>query len=275
MSRYIAIEQDLNAITEALDFVWKKELRFIFQDTTKISDVIIISYDSKKIYAWARSADDKYLLDVIPHSIKLSNKYQSGWRARLEPKALEKFLPEQWQDNQFSKPKISGSLFTLFIQIQKLKHRRFNPYTSYESYLATIVHEFAHVYYNSHKLWWYSNKAENIIYIQLAQKLYGGNKISKKVSLRVPTQDSTSELFAFCAEYTAASIFWPKHKKNLDKYYTARLDELTMEEKKKNLDVEDSVLDRSHHDLAAVVGRILIDRYPGKWPEVLLKKFEL
>ena len=78
--KYLATEKDLKAIEEGLSFVWRKELDFIFKDKSKIAKTLVISYDSKQLYVWAKRKR-KYSLLKIPHNLKIEDKHQQGWRA--------------------------------------------------------------------------------------------------------------------------------------------------------------------------------------------------
>ena len=73
--KYLATKKDLEAIEQGIDFVWRKELDFIFKDRSKIAKTLVISYDSKKLYVWERKRN-KYFLHKIPHSLKIEYKYQ-------------------------------------------------------------------------------------------------------------------------------------------------------------------------------------------------------
>ena len=142
---------------------------------------------------------------------------------------------------------VSGSLLTQFTNFQKakIKVRPLNPYTTIESYLATIVHEFGHAYYNNFHTWWYSNKKENLNYLNQALDLYKGKKIKIMSKISFPNYDKRStllsELFAFCTDYTAASVFWKSHKKDIDKENINEIRLSILTETAKDLFREDSV----------------------------------
>ena len=273
--KYLATQKDLEAIEQGIDFVWRKELDFIFKDRSKIAKTLVISFDSKKMYVWHRE-EKGYKIDKIFHNIKIKDQNQQGWKVGLRSNELHQFFSQKRQVDWHERPKISGGLFVPFIELQKRKKREFNPYTTYESYLAAIVHEFGHIYYNQHKLHWYSNKKENLNYIEKARRLYQQEKLDlKNFKLKIPTPRCLTELFAFCTDYTVALIFWPKHKEDIDKYNIAHLLKLRGEESKKNLNTQDSVLDEDSHDFAAIMGKLLLEHYPKKWPEILLKGYDL
>jgi hypothetical protein len=89
--------------------------------------------------------------------------------------------------------------------------------------------------------------------------------------LRVPSYKYLSELFAFCTEYTTASIFWPNHRRNIDRYYLNYIRELIKEEQSANLNICDSVLEQNPHNFAGIIGRLILERYPKNWPTVILR----
>ena len=167
---------------------------------------------------------------------------------------------------------MGGGLLTPFVELQKKNNIIDNPYITRESFLATIVHEFAHIYWQQHKLWWYPNKKENINFLQTAKQLYEAKKLRKTIYL--PLDPGLSELYAFCAEYTASEIFWKSHKHNLDIFIKKRLERLIKEEQTKDLDREDSVIapSRYPHDFAFVFGKIILSNYPKTWSIILTKR---
>lgn len=278
---------DLEAIKAGISFVWKPELEFIFANKSLFFNLSVISYDSEFIYIWTaiplKNIEEipygvlNFRAYKIPHKFKIKDEDQRGWCAHIAKLGgLEKSLPKELKGNQYDRPGISGGLLTPFTEIQKTKPRIHNAYTTYESYLATIVHEFGHIYYNQHKRWWYSDKQENLNLLESAQELYPGTQVNlDELKTRIPAGKDLTEVFAFCTDYAAARIFWPKHKDDIDKMNIARLPKLIKAEKKKNLDQEDSVLQESTHDLSTVIGRLLVEKYPQTWPQVLLKPIML
>ena len=144
---YIAHKEDLEAIEKALSFVLHPKMRFIFENKSKITNTAVISYDSKFIYIW--KIDPAKLIHKISHNLTILDEWQRGWRAGLISEKIEKYLPEKIkQATRFEIPIISGGLLTPFIELQKKKNLLNNPYVTRESYLATIIHEFGHVYWN-------------------------------------------------------------------------------------------------------------------------------
>lgn len=151
-----------------------------------------------------------------------------------------------------------------------------------ESFLATIVHEFGHTYWHQHKLWYYSNKKDNLLLLKTAKWLYETGDLSRpmmgklaKIPLRFTSPHGIkgiSELFASCCEYQASLIFWPAHKQNFDLCDTTIIDYLLELEKTRNLDQEDSVLEPSRypHDFARVFSKIIMTLYPKTWPQFLI-----
>lgn len=272
---YIATKRDLIAVEKALGFVLHPKMKFVFRDFSKIKNTLTVSYGSKFVYVW--TLNPVKLAYKIPHNLVVTDKWQSGWWAGLVSKRMEKYLPAQMRkESRFKVPIISGGLLTPFIALQKAKNVLNNPYTTRESYLATIIHEFGHIYWNSHKLWWLSNKKENLDNLRLAVDLYSSEKkrrLSKNLLFHIPSPTYLGEVFAFCAEYYASEHFWKNHRRNLDDFTENRLNTLITLEKGRNLDREDSVIEpeNSPHDFASILGKIILTNHPDNWPEILTK----
>ena len=271
MSDYLATKEDFEAIEEGIGTVGKKELKFIFSNSKIIERTTVISFDSQFLYLWTKEKQRPY---QIPHEVSLNQEDYAVWSTTVSKKEFLRVLP-LWlaNRNQFANPVICGGLMTPFSQFH-----HGDPYGTKEGFLATLVHEFAHVFWNSHKLWWYSRKEKNLRLLKTALGLYEGRGIISALSASLPTDAALGEVFAFCSEYTAAQLFWPGHQKNLDLFIQNRLRTLIEEEQKKNLDQEDSVLEptKNPHDFAFVFGKILLAKYPQTWPKLLTQpKFRL
>jgi len=271
---YLATKTDLETIEEGLKTVWRPELDFVFRKKELIASTVVVSYDSKYLYLWVplHGKPGQYRLQKIPHNITVSSEYHRGWFAGLWKK-IEDLLPVSIKKaSRFAIPRIGGGLLTPFITLQKSYKVKANPYITRESYLATIIHEFGHIYWEQHKLWWYSNKKENLQYLKTASRLYGGREKTFKAHLSLPSPTGVGELFASCTEYFASGLFWPIHQINFDIFVQSRLEKLTTVEEKKDLDQEDSVLEpgKNPHDFAVTYGKMLTSSYPQTWPQILL-----
>lgn len=288
---YKATGEDFQAVEEGIQTVWHPKLNFVFKNRQFVKKVIIVSYDCENIYLWSQTKFPKltpvkcslkqYFAYKIPHQIKISDDYQYWWRAGLKLPKLTQFLISRLKTDEISTPFISGGLLKPFIELQKqMKDRKNNPYITRESYLATITHEFGHAYWHQHKLWYYSNKKENLLLLETAKRLYcetgdlSCSRIEKlaTIPLRFPSIDGMTELFAFCCEYQTSMIFWPIHKRNFDKFAANIIEYLRESERTKNLEQEDSVLEprKYPHDFAFVFSKIIMTLYPKTWPQFLI-----
>lgn len=284
---YLAIQDDFRTIEEGIKFVWNSRLSFIFKEKKLIKDTLIISFDSKNIYLWTtneipgmeliKCSLKSYNQYKIPHKINFSERERLSWHTGDLNSSILNLLPAIFRKNHFDLPKISGSLLGDFINIQKkIRGTNNNPYITRESYLATIVHEFAHVYFNQHKLWYFSDKTNNIKLLNNTLSLYLRKKNVSKIKPELPSPFFLSEVFAFCADYAATSIFWPNHKKDIDKASIVKIQALIKSETKKNLYIEDSVLNSNNpHDLALIFGKILVELSPKTWPARILNKLNI
>lgn len=276
---YKATEKDFESIEEGIKTVWRPELDFIFSQKNFLKNIAVISYDSSFIYLWTDKSIpnltslpcslSNYYAYKIPHKVKIKDDWHHAWWTGSLPDLLERILSVELKTTWNQISKIYGGLMTSFIELQKKKDLGFNPYITKQSYLATIIHEFGHAYWEKHKLWWYSDKKENLDFLETAKKLYERRKVKKNIYF--PMVFAVGELFAFCAEYAACEILWKNHKLNMDKFIKERLKILIKEEQKKNLDREDSVLapTRYSHDFAFVFGKIILSNYPETWPKIL------
>lgn len=282
---YLAREDDFKAVEEGIAAVWRSELNFIFKDKNLLKNAIVISFDSKYLYLWTKvnlptlvtlpSNLKDYHFYRVKHQITFTDEEQLGWMVGLKVEKMADYLPKNILIGNYQFPKISGSLLNPFVKShQKVnaKGYRGDAYDTRESYLATIVHEFGHVYYDQHKLFWYSSKKENLSYLNTALKFYQGQKPKNISKIRIPSYPNLSELFAFCTDHTAASLFWPNHKKDIDKANIEMLKWQIEEEKKRNLDIQDSALENwpGGHIMAMTIGKILLSRFPTSWPQKIL-----
>lgn len=295
MNNYSASGKDLKTIEEGISYIWHPKLDFIFKDKEKIKDVLVISYDDSNFYVWKHKISKIKVLNstirpcslsdyesfIVPHNIKIKKNNLLGWRLGFtfnEKIPLENLVKVSNEDKCYFNV-VSGSLLTQFIKAQKQKQKNMailNPYLTYESYLATIVHEFGHAYFENNLTSWFSDKKENIRYLNDALKLYENGNFSKIKMLNFPNYDRRSSLlsetFAFCTDYSAASIFWENHKKDIDTANKKNIKNLLEDENKKDVRVEYSVLDPNpySHNAALVIGKILLTKFPQIWPESIL-----
>ena len=288
---YSANEGDLKAIEDGIRACWENRLKNIFEQRKFLARVLIVSYDAHSLYLYSveklhlTSIPNQlpmYKLYELPHGMKgISANDQFYWRAGLSSKYLTPTLKQaSGEKSEYSI--VSGGLLTPFVALQKRKRRPLNPYTTAASYKATIVHEIAHAYFNQHRQWWFSNKIQNLRYLRFAKALYKGNQPINlsQLLIQIPNyglrQTFLSEAFAFCAESTAARIFWRSHWVALQQNNALWLDALADQERRKNLNRENSVLEHSPgHAFAASIGRILLEQSPRSWPKRLLKSATL
>lgn len=261
---YTASDRDLNAICEALKFAQNSKMQFVFNDLKRIGDTLAISYDSKYIYIFTFNSLKP---NKVAHNLIIPDEYQYAWWAYPIVEEIIELIPDAK-----GKQIINGGLLTPFTELQKRKKIKGNPYVTRESYLATIIHEFGHVYWNSFKLWWPSDKEENIGLLENSKGLYEDKVKIKDFNLKYPNPIYASEVFAQCTEYYASEVFWPIHKKIFDKYAISQINKMIESEKNKNLNLEDSVLEptKNQHNYSLVISKILISSHPKNWPEILI-----
>lgn len=275
---YVHTKEDLKAVEEALEYLERPELDFIFKDRNLIKNTLVISFDSQELFLWTKLRTGKlkklpgnlrgWKAYRIPHEVIIKDEEQKGWSAGIKKKEFCELLPPKFQKSWYEVPKISGSLLAPFTKIhekqRKTKFRSFDPYYTRESYLATIIHEFGHVYFNQFV---FRQRAEKELPCveRAVLELYKSGKTDfrDEIDLGWASVNFLSETFAFCTDYTAASLFWPDHRADIDKENLQRMGDGSRMEKFSFL--------HGPHSFAHVFGRLLLERYPSEWPERLLK----
>ncbi len=272
---YKATQEDFAAIEEGIKTVWHPKLNFVFKNKKLTEKVIVVSYDCENIYLWSQTKFPKlkpfkcslkqYFAYQISHQLKISDEYQLGWRAGLQPSELIwLFFSKMKTDDYESTSFVSGGLITPFITLQKkMKDRKNNPYTTYESYLATIVHEFGHAYWNQKMFASYKKQDVRKILVRAEECYKGQQIILSKLKIPLPPDYNISEIFAFCTEYQAATLFWPNHKKAIDQDSFSRIKSFLKTGKVNTIFL-------SAHYFAAIFGKLIFSAYPHRWPIKLL-----
>ncbi|OGM78990.1 hypothetical protein A2366_04635 [Candidatus Woesebacteria bacterium RIFOXYB1_FULL_33_9] len=272
---YIASKKDLLAVEKALEILWNPKLDYIFKYKERIENIPVTSFDSKYIYLWTRK-NNKYNLSKFTHNIKkIDDSLQKGWRSGIYIQEIKNILKKE-TGKVINGP--CGGLLTPFTEIhKKISKTSSDPYFTKESYYATILHEFGHIYWDSFKLWWPSDKKENLNFLKTAKGYYMKDNISTKTNIIFPNPRFVSEIFAFCTEYSASKIFWPEHIKYFDKFAIHRIEKMILEEKNKDLGVQDSSLEANinPHDYALVAGKTLLTQSLKNWVSILIKPLRL
>lgn len=92
---YVATQDDLLTIEEALKYVWHPKLDFIFRDKAPIRTTVIASFDSQFIYIWTQKKLSglssiscrlkNYFAYKIPHQLSVPIELQYAWHAGVPP----------------------------------------------------------------------------------------------------------------------------------------------------------------------------------------------
>jgi len=257
---HVATKQDFEAIDQVLTFLKRKELDFIFKNRRLLENTELVTYDSKYTYVVQQNGAST----KTEHGIQLSKTDRLGWRASVS-------IPEIRQKLSNNKNYISGPIQTIFIKSHQQRGNG-SIYTTPESYMATIIHEFGHVYYENIKSSWFSNYDYNIKLMNLAKDLYNGKNVDlENFEIKLPQHLIESETFAFCTEYSAAKYFWPEYKKQLDISGLETIERYLNKEITDKLINEESVLDETHMG-ASVIGKILMEKLGDTWVDFILDK---
>lgn len=275
---------DLKIIEQSINYVWSNELSSFFVNKKLIEKTLILTFDKKHLYVFSRTPlDIKYLCKVqlsnsyflykLKHKLKVNNNDYCGWRANIQKNFLE-YLPKNFaKESQLIWPRISGPLASDFLKSQhkiKTSCRPLNPYITIESYIATIIHEFGHVYFNTLYQPWHGNTKENMKMINTLIRIISNKESEEnglgRLKIKLPMHQVYSEIFAFCIEYSAAKKFWPKHLEAIDLELKKSLYLLAKNEKNKDLNFETSIFDDGSHLSAAIHGKLLMAKYKITWP---------
>jgi hypothetical protein len=262
MKKYLYAQKlfDEKLVKEAINYV-HEDLENIFKHKDLLQNVLLVCIDKKKMYIYQNEDD----CVEINHDEEISEKTLGGWSAILRQGGdLKKYLPEKFLE----KDMISGGLYPDFSKIQK---KRKTIYTSKQSYIATIIHEYAHVYFNKINPFYYSDKNYNLKVLNLTKDLYLNKKLKKDYEILIPSYINLSEVFAFCVEYEFSKKHAKTHFKNMNEDFLKRIDFLIEEEKEKNLKKEDSALS-DPHIYSFVFGKMILEKHGDDWMDRLLKK---
>lgn len=275
---YIANKEDFDALFVAASLSSSPKFSFIFAEPDRIKNVAIITFDSRNLFILTQSKlglpalriENDYSLYSIPHQEAITDKDQQGWMAGIRKQEFMKYLPSGISETDI----ISGGLLTPLTKIQA-SFSWASAYTTYESYIVTIVHEFAHIYFNSFSYLWYLSNKQTLPLLETAKGLFAGQSPDVSPDIMIPSYPFMTELFAFCTEYCVATEEFPQYKKSLDDINLRNMERYISQELERNIALQESVLYADYHIYAGVVGRILIDKYRNDWPNVLLKERNL
>jgi hypothetical protein len=267
MEKILANKDDIAAIEEALQIIYKPDLNFIFKDKSKIDKVVVVTLDSDCVYYW-KNINNNFKLHKTKINSELPDISHHWWACGPFAKGLQKLLPNDILDPEGSSIFISGGLLTPLLKEQQEKKPN-NPYTFKEGYLATIVHEFGHAYFNQFKSSNYLKRKNNLELIKYTRDLYANNKLTDIPKLDFITSPIWSEVFAFCTDYSVSKIFWKKHFDRICRENFETLNKIREEEINRDVYWEFSPIDRPHI-AALVMGPILCENYSTDWPNILL-----
>ena len=134
-------------------------------------------------------------------------------------------------------------------------------YNTEDSFTATIIHEFAHIYCRSYWDEFRTNKFKVVSFL----------KGKSKIGEIEPPPSHLEEVFAFCVEHEVSKKIFPRHAINIDNSDKKYLEKILKQEKMRSIK-QASVFahDNANHIIAMVLGRKLIKEYPTDWGEKIL-----
>ncbi len=255
---------DTELIEKAIQYISSNSLATIFKDRNILKTVTIVSFDDHNLYVY-KNIDSNIKLSKIPHKENVLDKTKQGWSAYLrQGEDFRKYFSKDYKIQNI----ISGGLCSDF---SKLQRNLGTIYTNQESCIATIIHEYAHIYFNNKNPFYYSDREEIVNILDTSIKLYKNKETNLEQKFFIPSYKNFSELFAFCTEYEFSRKYAPTHFSIMNKKITRFLQEHLKKERKKNLKEEDSVLEDPHF-FSWILGKILIEKYPSRWHKILFEK---
>jgi len=195
-------KKDIEAINRGIRIARKFENE-IFPEGLPGTSVVL--YDTKDVLVWTRrklhlpkyGRSEGYTLYRFAHnqSIKKEDLFYCGGT----PEHLIKLLIQK-----LGKIFFTCSPLTTFVQLQKRRKGSF--YTTEASYLATIIHEFAHAYH-----WLHQGT------IPIEKSIWN---LLKKLKTKIPKEGICLEAFAIWCELLVSRKYFPAHFRNLKKWST-------------------------------------------------------
>ncbi len=275
----------LKVIEQGLDIIWSNKTKPFFPEReirkkkTIISDyqknLYILSQKPIKNYSYKAKLTRTYFLYEIKHHIKFKKNDFGIWYSGISNHDIFSYLPKNIQTkNRLEEPIISGPIPSLFLKYHlnlKNTKRPFNPYVTTESFKATLVHEFAHAYFDHINPPWHGYKKDNMKKLKTALDLFSKKQVKSNIKIYLTPSLLSSEVFAFCCEYYLSENIWPEHKTALDKEIIYYITQSIKEEQLKDLSCQNSVLDQDIHLAAAIYAKLIITKYQTSWP----KKFNI
>ncbi len=260
-------KEDLNLISKSLSYVFGGRMDNIFSRKEILKGVSLVSFDNNFLYLFTIE-NNVVNIKEISHREDILDKTKRGWSAYLRQKGeLKKYLPESCIQSKI----VSGGLFSDFVALQGYNQ---SIYTAKEAYIATIIHEFAHVYFNKLNPFYYADKEYNLEILELSRDLYLKKPVNLEYTISIPSYADSTEVFAFCAEYEYARKYAKKYFDSMNEEFSKQIDCMLEEEKLKNLEKEDSVL-VDPHSLSFVIGKLIVEKYPDDWAGRLIKRLEI
>lgn len=253
---YIATEKDFSAIEEGINLAYSKKISFFPRGGLEKADILM--FDSKYVYIWSKKRHKlKKLRESVHYLIiyrwKHNKKIQDSHYRRCGgiPEELRKVIFKILEHNKF----FFCAPVTCFTKSQKkIRRAGVNPFTTRESYIYTIIHEFGHHYYYLHS----NIKANSSKLIRISAKAWNNKKI-ENFKLPVP-MSYISELFAALCDMNISKLLKSKYYQNIKKHY--------LSEQKDWRKKPDFYLDQIH-EYAYALAPAYATQHP-KWYEDLL-----
>lgn len=280
---YTSSKQDFHAVQQGIELALSTDLQDIFY-APGLSNTDIVLFDSTHLYIFSKGNyslpfyrkfhSPTHRVFHVKQPIEISSKNLGVCFSLWFNKPIRNLLWEASNKKRYQP--LFCAPQTTFCILSKQDRKEYSLYSYPEGYTFTIVHEFAHIYYDLHarssdyNLRW-STKA-----LLSALQLRKGRPSGKLPSPLVPANKYLGDLFALLVEYEAAGRVSSVHRARLDLDIEATLSELAKEEKTyvrasqptARLTYPSAL--SYPHNFAKVFLSIVLDLHPHDWYEWLL-----
>lgn len=213
---YKITKEDICAIKEAIKIVHSKKVAFFPRNGLNKIDVVL--FDSKYLYIWSERrynlkkigiADTKQFIYRWKHGEIITDYAYLACGGTIElNKVFKKIFKILNHYNFFFCPPL-----TCFIKSQKCRKSKNNAFTTRESYIFSIIHEFGHLYYHLHTKRQNDEKVRRLLH--QSRKAWKSTKINLP-NLPIP-EGFISELFAALCDITVSKTLESKYYIDLRK----------------------------------------------------------
>jgi hypothetical protein len=280
---YTTSKPDFRFLQRGIKLAFSAEIKSFFFKPG-LADTDIVLFDSTYLYIFSTGnynlpvyrefVSPTHRVFYIKHHLAISRKNLGRCFSLWFNKSIRNLLwnaseKKRWQP-------IFCAPMSTFCILNKKDRKEYSLYSYTEGYTFTVVHEFAHVYYDLHARSSDYNLRGSMELLSSALQLRKGHLSGKLLSSLLPKNRYLGDLFALLLEYEAASRLSSIHRMRMDLDINATLSELATEEKtyikasQPTARFAYSSALSYPHNFAKVLLPIALKLHPHDWHEWLL-----